>query len=170
MEECMAALGGLGYMEESGIGRLIRDSLVEKIWEGTTNVLALDMMRVAREDSGSSIRALCKWSNEVIAHDFEGHVALANALTLIQSLFPSPRAITDQTLARPALLLIGNVVAASYLVEQAVWSKQRVDAVIAARWIDEGGLSESIREVERVIADPERTEWDRAIVHGWARL
>ncbi|KAG8740221.1 hypothetical protein FRC10_004594 [Ceratobasidium sp. 414] len=175
MEECMAALGGLGYMEESGIGRLIRDSLVEKIWEGTTNVLALDMIRVAQEDLGTSVRALCKWSNAVIAHDFEGrkadgHVALASALTLIQRLFQSPSAMTDQTIARPALLLVANVVAASYLLEHAAWSKQPVDAVIAARWIDEGGLGESVREVERVMEDPERTEWDREIVHGWAKL
>lgn len=30
MEECMAALGGAGYMEENDIGRNIRDALVEK--------------------------------------------------------------------------------------------------------------------------------------------
>lgn len=30
MEEAMAALGGQGYMEENEIGRLIRDSLVER--------------------------------------------------------------------------------------------------------------------------------------------
>ncbi|ELU38731.1 acyl-CoA dehydrogenase domain-containing protein [Rhizoctonia solani AG-1 IA] len=58
MEECMAALGGLGYMEETGIGRLIRDSLVEKIWEGTVNVLALDMLRAMR--GGDAIKAFCE--------------------------------------------------------------------------------------------------------------
>lgn len=30
MEEAMTALGGAGYMEENGVGQLIRDSLVEK--------------------------------------------------------------------------------------------------------------------------------------------
>lgn len=49
MEEMMGALGGLGYMEEVGIGRLIRDSLVERIWEGTVNVLALDLVRATRK-------------------------------------------------------------------------------------------------------------------------
>lgn len=48
MEEMMGALGGLGYMEEVGIGRLIRDSLVERIWEGTINVLALDLVRATK--------------------------------------------------------------------------------------------------------------------------
>ncbi|KIJ35058.1 hypothetical protein M422DRAFT_262806 [Sphaerobolus stellatus SS14] len=32
MEEAMVAPGGLGYMEEMGIERLIHDSMVEKIW------------------------------------------------------------------------------------------------------------------------------------------
>ncbi|KAG9125609.1 hypothetical protein FRC07_006876, partial [Ceratobasidium sp. 392] len=175
MEECMAALGGLGYMEETGIGRLIRDSLVEKIWEGTTNVLALDMTRVAQEHSGTSVRALCEWASPIVAHDFEGrkadgHVVLANALKLVQRTFSSPRAMSDQTLARPALLLVANVTAAVYLLEHAAWSKQRIDAVVAARWIDEGGLTESVRDVERVIAaDPDQTEWDKEIVHGKRR-
>jgi alkylation response protein AidB-like acyl-CoA dehydrogenase len=43
--ECMTALGGEGYMEENSIGRLVRDGIVEKIWEGTTTVLSLDMIR-----------------------------------------------------------------------------------------------------------------------------
>jgi len=43
--ECMTTLGGEGYMEENGIGRLVRDGIVEKIWEGTTTVLSLDMVR-----------------------------------------------------------------------------------------------------------------------------
>ncbi|KDR82814.1 hypothetical protein GALMADRAFT_851403 [Galerina marginata CBS 339.88] len=48
MEEAMAAMGGAGYMEENGFGRSIRDALVEKIWEGTIVVLALDLAKVAQ--------------------------------------------------------------------------------------------------------------------------
>ncbi|KAJ7099435.1 acyl-CoA dehydrogenase/oxidase [Mycena belliarum] len=35
MEECMAALGAQGYIEETGFGRLIRDALVAKILNST---------------------------------------------------------------------------------------------------------------------------------------
>jgi hypothetical protein len=31
--------------------RLIRDSLVEQIWEGTMNILAIDLMRAVREEN-----------------------------------------------------------------------------------------------------------------------
>jgi len=41
----MTALGGEGYMEENGICRLVRDGIVEKIWEVMTTVLSLDMVR-----------------------------------------------------------------------------------------------------------------------------
>ena len=36
-------------MEENSIARLIRDGMVEKIWEGTTTVLALDLVRAVRK-------------------------------------------------------------------------------------------------------------------------
>jgi alkylation response protein AidB-like acyl-CoA dehydrogenase len=38
--------GGAGYVEDTGLPVLLRDSQVLPIWEGTTNVLALDTLRV----------------------------------------------------------------------------------------------------------------------------
>ncbi len=44
--EAIEAFGGQGYMEDTGIPRLLRDAQVLPIWEGTTNVLSLDALRV----------------------------------------------------------------------------------------------------------------------------
>jgi acyl-CoA dehydrogenase len=44
--ETVEAFGGAGYMEDTGIARLLRNSQVLPIWEGTTNVLSLDGLRV----------------------------------------------------------------------------------------------------------------------------
>ncbi len=44
--EALEAFGGAGYMEDTGIARLLRDAQVLTIWEGTTNVLSLDTLRV----------------------------------------------------------------------------------------------------------------------------
>src|ERR1700738_3466363 len=52
MSECMECLGGQGYVEEGGIAQHYRDVQVNAIWEGTTNVLADDMLRVLRGKSG----------------------------------------------------------------------------------------------------------------------
>jgi len=46
ISECLECLGGVGYMEDSGMPRLLRDAQVLPIWEGTTNVLSLDVYRV----------------------------------------------------------------------------------------------------------------------------
>ncbi|EHP39712.1 acyl-CoA dehydrogenase [Cupriavidus basilensis OR16] len=48
--EAMEVFGGNGYMEESPVGRLYRETPVISIWEGSGNVMALDMMRaISRE-------------------------------------------------------------------------------------------------------------------------
>jgi len=43
--EVVEAFGGAGYIEDTGIPQLLRDVQVLSIWEGTTNVLALDLLR-----------------------------------------------------------------------------------------------------------------------------
>jgi alkylation response protein AidB-like acyl-CoA dehydrogenase len=43
--EALEAFGGAGYMEDTGLPRILRDAQVLPIWEGTTNVLSLDALR-----------------------------------------------------------------------------------------------------------------------------
>lgn len=43
--ELLESFGGAGYLEDTGIPQVLRDVQVQSIWEGTTNVLALDVMR-----------------------------------------------------------------------------------------------------------------------------
>ncbi|QVQ50721.1 acyl-CoA dehydrogenase family protein [Spiractinospora alimapuensis] len=48
--EALECLGGNGYVEESGMPRLFRESPLSSIWEGSGNVAALDVLRaMARE-------------------------------------------------------------------------------------------------------------------------
>ncbi|WP_342640095.1 acyl-CoA dehydrogenase family protein [Rhodoligotrophos ferricapiens] len=48
--ECMECLGGIGYIEEGPMPRLYREAPVNAIWEGSGNVIALDILRtLARE-------------------------------------------------------------------------------------------------------------------------
>ncbi|MCG7394013.1 isovaleryl-CoA dehydrogenase [Microvirga sp. ACRRW] len=44
--EAMECLGGNGYVEESPLPRLYREAPVNAIWEGSGNVIALDLLRV----------------------------------------------------------------------------------------------------------------------------
>jgi putative acyl-CoA dehydrogenase len=43
--ECLECLGGNGYVEESGLPRLFRESPLNSIWEGSGNVQCLDVLR-----------------------------------------------------------------------------------------------------------------------------
>jgi hypothetical protein len=45
----MEVFGGLGFLDDFGIARLHRESLVTLIWEGTSNIQALDMLEAMRK-------------------------------------------------------------------------------------------------------------------------
>jgi putative acyl-CoA dehydrogenase len=48
--EALECLGGNGYVEESGMPRLYREAPLLSIWEGSGNVVALDVLRaISRE-------------------------------------------------------------------------------------------------------------------------
>ena len=46
MAEAMECLGGIGYVEEAPLARLYREAPVNSIWEGSGNVICLDLLRV----------------------------------------------------------------------------------------------------------------------------
>jgi alkylation response protein AidB-like acyl-CoA dehydrogenase len=54
--EALECFGGAGYIEDTGLPRLLRDAQVLSIWEGTTNVLSLDLLRA--EGSKGSFSAV----------------------------------------------------------------------------------------------------------------
>ncbi|MCS0602122.1 acyl-CoA dehydrogenase family protein [Streptomyces sp. LP11] len=48
--EAAECLGGNGYVEESGLPRLVRESPLNSVWEGAGNVQALDALRALRRE------------------------------------------------------------------------------------------------------------------------
>ena len=56
--EGLECFGGAGYVEDTGLPRLLRDAQVLSIWEGTTNVLSLDVLRAeAKEGALTAVLA-----------------------------------------------------------------------------------------------------------------
>jgi alkylation response protein AidB-like acyl-CoA dehydrogenase len=69
LRECMENLGGIGYLEneeqEFNLARLFRDACVLSIWEGTTDVLAADVVRVLKGKEGSgTLKAMEGWVHD----------------------------------------------------------------------------------------------------------
>ena len=48
--DAMEVRGGVGYIEEWPDARLLRDAHLGSIWEGTSNIVALDVLRAARRE------------------------------------------------------------------------------------------------------------------------
>ena len=51
--EAVECLGGNGYVEESGLPRLYRETPLNSIWEGSGNVAALDVLRAMSKEPAS---------------------------------------------------------------------------------------------------------------------
>jgi putative acyl-CoA dehydrogenase len=58
--EALECLGGNGYVEESQLPRLYRESPVNSIWEGSGNVNALDVLRALRREPDTAAAFLAE--------------------------------------------------------------------------------------------------------------
>jgi putative acyl-CoA dehydrogenase len=52
--EALECLGGNGFVEDSGLPRLYRESPLNAIWEGSSNVQCLDVLRALRREPGAA--------------------------------------------------------------------------------------------------------------------
>ena len=55
--EALESFGGAGYIEDTGLPRLLADAQVLPIWEGTTNVLSLDTLRALATEGAFELLA-----------------------------------------------------------------------------------------------------------------
>ena len=126
--EVLEAHGGAGYVEDTGLPVLLRDSQVLPIWEGTTNVLSLDALR-ALGKSGESLLALANTveassktavDGRLVAAGEVADTAVAEAMNWLQNNLNDRSAL--EAGARRFALTLGRALALAKLVEQAQWS------------------------------------------------
>ena len=121
LAECMEVLGGNGYVEESALPRLLREAPVNSIWEGSGNVVALDVLRALR-GAGDATQALREWLREQRA---------VPAPTLDDFDALCARALQDPSLARHVAQQLVLLVQAALLRAHA--PQQVADAFCATR-------------------------------------
>lgn len=126
--ETLEAFGGAGYIENTGLPKLLRDGQVLSIWEGTTNVLSLDMLRAIEKENAfeacrANVRArLAALSTPELA---PGAAKVSEALKRLEHFLPlAAKAGADgmQTAARAFAFGVARTVSASLLLEHAAWS------------------------------------------------
>ena len=86
--EAMECLGGNGYVEDGMLARIYREVPVNAIWEGSGNVMALDVLRVLQREPDVAEMAL----EDIGASVGEDRV-LAAAFARVQSILHEPRAL-----------------------------------------------------------------------------
>jgi alkylation response protein AidB-like acyl-CoA dehydrogenase len=148
--EILEAFGGAGYVEDTGLPMLLRDCQVLPIWEGTTNVLSLDVLRVLGTDD-CAFRALQKEVGSHLCDISESRLVeparrVQNALTHAESWLIDARKTGSQALeagARRFALTLGRTLELSLLVKHAQWSQTHegsVKATAAARRFAYSGI------------------------------
>ncbi|MCQ6551855.1 acyl-CoA dehydrogenase family protein [Streptomyces sp. C10-9-1] len=82
--EALECLGGNGYVEESGLPRLLRESPLNSVWEGAGNVQALDVLRALRQ--GGTLDAFLKEVGRARGADHRLDAAIRDVLTQLADL------------------------------------------------------------------------------------
>jgi len=121
--ETCEAFGGAGYIEDTGIPRLLRDAQVFPIWEGTTNVLALDVLRALGKDGFDSLSARLR----DLCPNGTTSEALRNTLATAQSWFAAHASHRDalEAGARGFAVTLARCAAAALLARHAAWAHER---------------------------------------------
>lgn len=105
--EALECLGGNGYVEESGLPRLLRESPLNSIWEGSGNVQALDVLR-ALQRSPAALDAFLLEIGEARGADHRLDAAVKGVLTELSDL-DGIEARARRLVERMALVLQGSL-------------------------------------------------------------
>lgn len=140
VSEVVEAFGGAGYVEDTGLPALLRDTQVLPIWEGTTNVLALDAL--VRSDLPSGVAA---WQARIGAcvqrtRDERLAVLARTALAAVEHAALWVQSAADRRVleagARRWAYTLGRALQLALLVDHAQWqldSENNAAGVAAAR-------------------------------------
>ncbi|MFD0358771.1 acyl-CoA dehydrogenase family protein [Streptomyces sp. NPDC127110] len=105
--EALECLGGNGYVEESGLPRLLRESPVNSIWEGSGNVQSLDVLRALQREP-QALNAFLQEIGLARGADHRLDAAVKNLLTELADL-DGIEARARRVVERMALVLQGSL-------------------------------------------------------------
>lgn len=125
--EAIEACGGAGYVEDTGLPRILADAQVLPIWEGTTNVLSLDVLRALGK--GGALEAITTEVDHCCSDAIDAGLvepvrvarnAVARAATWLQDAMPNPERL--EAGARRFALTMGRGLELALLCQHAQWA------------------------------------------------
>jgi alkylation response protein AidB-like acyl-CoA dehydrogenase len=152
LSEILECFGGAGYVEDTGVPRLLRDAQVLPIWEGTTNVLSLDLLRAGGQGGFAALDAEL---GDLAAPLRDGALAAlardARACAQRALAWLGDRPVEDcEAGARRVALTLGRSLALALLCRHADWALGQGDPLpsYAARRFAAHGV-DALRELDR---------------------
>jgi putative acyl-CoA dehydrogenase len=109
--EAMECLGGNGYVEEAPLARFYRESPLNAIWEGSGNVMALDLLRGAAREPEAMQR--------VLASIAKATLDLPNAARALETVTSGLLSSDREAMARQTAELLALLAAAASLARSA---------------------------------------------------
>jgi hypothetical protein len=131
VSHALEVLGGNGYMEDWPLARQYRDVQVNTIWEGTENILAIDVRRAMREGAHEALLARVERALDAAGpHDVLAVPAESVATGLKEAreaVAHVERAADDVALLHAGRFshLLADVVECALVLDEAAWALER---------------------------------------------
>jgi alkylation response protein AidB-like acyl-CoA dehydrogenase len=173
LRACMESMGGVGYLEnedvELNVAKIYRDTNVLTIWEGTTDVLGADTVRVLKGRGAEQVlQALGSWTQNIVGqHESKFGLSLKRIpaeLQKLATLVQEKNAHELLYLSRDLLDSINWIVITSLLVADASRDNDPVAVETARRWL----ARKDEQLAKHLEARPwmERAKLDQLVVFG----
>nr|XP_033812021.1 acyl-CoA dehydrogenase family member 11-like isoform X4 [Geotrypetes seraphini] len=147
LSEGLECFGGQGYMEDTGLPAMLRDAQVLTIWEGTTNILSLDVLRAVAKSEGQVLVSFFA----AVQSNLDSSVnipELAYSVTLAQAALNRLGEFTQRAglkgsgflelAARDFAYSLARIYIGGLLLKHAAWTKASpADIYSAQRWCEQ---------------------------------
>ncbi|XP_078010533.1 acyl-CoA dehydrogenase family member 11-like [Phascolarctos cinereus] len=147
VSEGLECFGGQGYMEDTSLAGILRDTQVLTIWEGTTNILALDTLYVLAKSQGQVMQAFSASVQEKVA-SASNHSELAPSIQCLRDALRRLAWQVERLLAqgstsmemeaRALAYTLARIYIGALLIEHAAWAEASPSDVYASqRWCEQ---------------------------------
>lgn len=174
VSEGLESFGGQGYIEDTGLPSMLRDAQVLSIWEGTTNVLSLDVLRSIEKSSGSVLQAfftdvkerlVAAGSSSALRPAVSSlQASLSGLMSFIQTAATRPSGCLELA-ARDLSYSLARIYMGTLLVDHAAWENAtHTDVYAALRWCEQD-LCPVVSRDSAGSYDPHVIDMDKQLVY-----
>ncbi|KAJ5855383.1 uncharacterized protein N7529_009327 [Penicillium soppii] len=181
IQECQESMGGVGYMDEAdepefNISRILRNTAVNSIWEGTTNVLASEFVRfLIKKDN---LQVFSAWFERTLAQIQTTSIrdAISASWSTLRARFTIQDPASTVADGRRFIFTLAWILSGALMALDAERDNDPITTEIARRWVlsGEGGVGDqvfhdivTVRDtIGAVSGGEEHLQWDCRIAWG----